>query len=66
MPLGNRRRHRPRPPKRHCRECGTDVYAWTESPLCPLCVSAVTAIDPEHESLRDFRRRVIDPERNAT
>lgn len=60
-----RRRRSQRPPKRHCRECGADVYAWAEAPLCPSCVRAVSAFDPEHESLRDFRRRVIDPERNA-
>jgi hypothetical protein len=39
------------------------VYAWAESPLCPSCVRAVQPIG-EGESLRDFRRRVIDPERN--
>jgi hypothetical protein len=54
------RRKGPRPPKRHCRECGTDVYAWAESPLCPSCVRAVQPIG-EGESLRDFRRRVHRP-----
>lgn len=62
------RRRRPRPPKRHCRECGADVYAWSESPLCPSCVRDVRPPgqrDGEpYESLRDFRRRVIDPTRN--
>lgn len=59
-----RRRQPQCPPKRHCRECGTDVYAWTESPLCPGCVREVTPCQ-QGESLNEFRRRVIDPERNT-
>lgn len=26
-----------RPPKRHCRECGADVYSYPENPLCQIC-----------------------------
>lgn len=57
-------RARKMPPLRHCRDCGTDVYSWTEAPLCPSCVAGVTYTRPGRESLRDFRRRVIDPTRN--
>lgn len=42
-----RRRRRPRPPKRHCRECGADVYSWTEAPLCGVCVRATVPRDPQ-------------------
>lgn len=48
-----------RPPKRRCRECGTDVYAWAEAPLCGTCIKAIEPIG-EGESLRQFRRRVIE------
>lgn len=61
------RKHRPygrRPPRRYCRECGAAVYAWTESPLCALCVRAITPRQ-QNESLREFRKRVIDPDRNS-
>lgn len=53
------RTHHPRkrtPPKRRCRECGGDVYSWTESPLCPSCVRDVIA-NPPDESIRDYLRR---------
>lgn len=52
-------RARRRPPKRQCRECGTDIYAWAEGSLCATCVKATTAMGPT-ESLRAFRRRVIE------
>lgn len=60
-------RGRHKPPKRHCRECGGDVYSWTEAPLCTACVRDVPAVSERdvRESLNDFRRRVIDPGRNA-
>lgn len=58
-----RRRRPQRPPKRRCRDCGTDVYAWTESPLCPSCVRDVLA-PSEREPIRDFLRRTgrLSPE----
>lgn len=56
-------RARKQPPLRHCRECGGDVYAWVEAPLCPSCTRSVGEAG-DGETLRDFRRRVIDPTRN--
>lgn len=57
------------PPRRLCRECGTHVYSWVEAPLCSSCTAKLPTTaeraEPEHESLRAFRQRVIDPDRNA-
>jgi hypothetical protein len=46
-----------RSPRRNCRECGRRVYSWNPEPICGACVGA---IEPPAESLRAFRRRVID------
>jgi hypothetical protein len=49
-----------RPPYRACLDCGRGFYAWS-GVRCPACTRE---IEPPAESLRDFRRRVIDPDRN--
>ena len=51
------------PPIRFCRGCGVKTRSWTEAPLCGNCVQQIVN-EPPQESMRDYRRRVLDPERN--
>ena len=50
-----RRKTPQRPPKRLCRDCGTDVYSWAEGVLCPLCAAAVRANHGRPGWTRDMR-----------
>lgn len=59
-----RRRRRPVPPRKTCPECGGHFYGWGSFCDRKACVQARTA--PQPESLREFRERVIDPDRNAS
>lgn len=55
-----------RPPKRSCRECGSDVYSWTEAPTCPACSREIRGRESffpksetqPRESFREFRARL--------
>lgn len=53
------------PPKRSCRECGGDLYSWTEAPLCRRCVDELRRDLGRHEPLRALARRLADGDRAA-
>lgn len=53
------RRGKPRPPRRICQECGGHYYKWSGI-YCDRCIAARDYNDSNGESLRDFRRRVIE------
>lgn len=48
-----------KPPRRLCDRCGNTFYGWRI--LCEPCARDLRIREDERESLRDFRRRVIDP-----
>lgn len=58
------RKRTPTPPRKICHECGGHFYGYGTHCSRAACVLDRTA--PQGETLREFRRRVIDPERNAT
>lgn len=57
-----RRRRKYLPPRKVCGECGTSFYGYGDFCSRRVCVEARTA--PQAESIGDFRRRVLDPDRN--
>ncbi len=57
------RRRRNQPPRKICGLCGTAFYGWGSFCTRAECIAERTA--PQEETLREYRKRVIDPERNA-
>lgn len=60
-PWNPKKKQRPVPPMRACRECGVGMRSWTRDPLCRGCIKL--ALEPQGESLRDFRARLKESEK---